>query len=147
MLARNAAGAVGYYCNDCRRWVSKEKGHPGQWIAKDHPELAGKDLRLLPAVGERIYRKCEGPWGITALCELHHTAPRKLFGDDCERWTVVYLCRACHERWHSIATPGLCTEHDAHAHAAQLIDVLGLDRAALLTRSLIRLGRSLRPGA
>lgn len=54
-------------------------------------------------------------------------APRKFFGDDCEAWPTSYLCRSCHETWHAVVTPGLCTTYDPTAHAAQLIDVLGVD--------------------
>ena len=54
-------------------------------------------------------------------------APRKFFGDDCEAWPTSYLCRPCHETWHAVVTPGLCTTYDPAAHAAQLIDVLGVE--------------------
>lgn len=44
--------------------------------------------------------------------ELHHWAPRALF-DDCELWPKSYLCRPCHRRWHTTATPGLVKESAA----------------------------------
>lgn len=32
--------------------------------------------------------------------ELHHWAPKQLFGDDAERWPKDYLCIPCHNEWH-----------------------------------------------
>lgn len=38
--------------------------------------------------------------GACAPLERHHLAPRHLFGDACERWPTVDVCRPCHEEWH-----------------------------------------------
>lgn len=44
-------------------------------------------------------------------CELHHWAPRAIFGkDECEQWPQDYLCKACHDRWHRLVTPQLVRE-------------------------------------
>jgi hypothetical protein len=32
--------------------------------------------------------------------ELHHWAPKALFGDEAEVWPQDFLCRSCHIRWH-----------------------------------------------
>ncbi len=40
--------------------------------------------------------------GACAPLERHHLAPRHLFGDACERWPTVDVCRGCHEDWHRI---------------------------------------------
>lgn len=39
--------------------------------------------------------------------EGHHWAPRKLFGNECERWPMGFLCQYCHARWHQIVTPNI----------------------------------------
>ena len=39
--------------------------------------------------------------------ELHHWAPRALFGDDADLWPMDFLCRECHSRWHTAVTPTL----------------------------------------
>lgn len=39
--------------------------------------------------------------------ELHHWAPQSLaahFGDNWDKWPVVYLCREHHRQWHEIVT-------------------------------------------
>lgn len=41
-------------------------------------------------------------------CELHHWAPRAIFGDaECEQWPKDYLCKECHDLWHMLVTPQL----------------------------------------
>ncbi len=146
-LGRNASnGAYGMWCDDCRSWQTKAKGYDRAWLGKDHPDVIGK-IGSIPDVGIRMYRKCEGPCGQLIVCQLHHMAPRKFFGDECEQWTMVYLCTACHARWHAIVTPGLCTAYDPDRHARQLLDYLGIDNAAALTKRLINLGQALRAGA
>lgn len=81
------------------------------------------------------FRLCErcGKW---ASCEVHHIAPRVFFGDDCEAWPTVYLCRVCHEAWHTAVTPGLCTAYDPRAHAEALFNYLGVDNARALFLAL-----------
>jgi 5-methylcytosine-specific restriction endonuclease McrA len=40
--------------------------------------------------------------------ELHHFAPQSLarnFGDNWPKWPTAYLCRPCHDLWHSTVTP------------------------------------------
>lgn len=39
--------------------------------------------------------------------ELHHWAPRALFGDECNNWPQDYLCSECHAAWHKVVTPQL----------------------------------------
>ena len=40
-----------------------------------------------------------------AEVDVHHTAPRHLFGEEAEYWPMQSLCRPCHERWHLLVTP------------------------------------------
>lgn len=40
--------------------------------------------------------------------ELHHFAPKHLFGDESDKWPVAFLCVPCHSKWHKFATPSMC---------------------------------------
>lgn len=145
-LARNVANnGVGAWCDECGRFVTKDL-HGIPWLGKEHPAVKDADLETIPKKGERYYRRCDGPCGRYAICDMHHLAPRKFF-HDADDWPKAHLCDECHDRWHTLVTPGLCTAYDASTHAAQLIGYLGLDRAAALTRALIDQGRAKRAGA
>jgi hypothetical protein len=37
-----------------------------------------------------------------AALEQHHLSPREIFGDECDAWPTVDVCRRCHERWHDL---------------------------------------------
>lgn len=37
--------------------------------------------------------------------EVHHWAPRHLFGDAADRWPTANLCGDCHRQWHDLVTP------------------------------------------
>ncbi len=37
--------------------------------------------------------------------EVHHWAPRHLFGADADKWPTANLCGACHRQWHDLVTP------------------------------------------
>ena len=138
-LARNKKnGGVGMWCDQCQRWVTRESGFDRMWLGRDHPALVGKNVAALPEIGERLWQRCQGPCGELAHCELHHTAPRQFFGDDCDRWPLVWLCRPCHDRWHTLVTPGLCTTYDPAKHAQTLLDYLGMDKGRALTQALIQ---------
>jgi len=43
--------------------------------------------------------------GTVAVLEVHHWAPRHLFGADADRWPTSRLCGVCHRRWHEVVTP------------------------------------------
>lgn len=38
--------------------------------------------------------------GSTDGCELHHLAPRNVFGEAAEDWPQVLVCVDCHAHWH-----------------------------------------------
>lgn len=141
-LARNGTlPQYGAWCDGCLRWVTKELlWHPGLWLPADHEKLVGIDAASLPVRPHAWFRMCEKcrKW---ASCEVHHVAPRAFFGEECEDWPTLYLCRPCHDEWHTQLTPGLCTPYDAHDHAVRLLDYLGLDRARELYVALGAEGR------
>jgi len=39
--------------------------------------------------------------GTVAPIELHHLAPRALYGDACELWPTTRICAPCHDGWHA----------------------------------------------
>jgi hypothetical protein len=43
----------------------------------------------------------------TLGAEVHHWAPRHLFGDEADDWPVALLCVKCHKRWHDLVTPDM----------------------------------------
>lgn len=60
-----------------------------------------KSLHLadgLPIYTDNRSHLCErcGYWGT----EVHHWAPREVFGRDAESWPTSHLCRECHQEWH-----------------------------------------------
>lgn len=127
------------WCDHCRRNVTKDV-HQKPYLAKTDAALDGIELDALPRIGERIYTRCE-TCRRYAECEAHHIAPRAFFGDEAEQWPKVRLCDTCHDRWHSIVTPGLCTTYDAGRHAKHLLTYLGLEKARQLTKMLIHFGK------
>src|SRR3990167_10649997 len=94
--ARNGAWHVGYRCFTCDRWVlaNGKRFHPQD----------GWDLDVLPVVrfGERdLCEHC----GKRRHCEVHHYAPRALFGNDADQWPTGWLCvgdDGCPELWHRV---------------------------------------------
>lgn len=72
-------------------------------------------LKLTPAQIEDLPVICRPPNARCVVCgnrncELHHWAPRGIFGDDCEKWPQDYLCPGCHRVWHQRVTPQLVGE-------------------------------------
>ncbi len=92
-----ASGALQVFdwCAECGRYI-----HHGKilWIPHDQ---AG-DTENFPI--HHDYRPQNPP---CAVCggsgtELHHWAPRNVFGEDAEHWPMTYLCRTHHAEWHNL---------------------------------------------
>lgn len=105
-VAINKAIHVGWQCLTCNNHVPDRKSRI--WIPHDELLAHAQDPELLPvardlSVEVRCSRcGCRG-------AELHHWAPRHLFGDDADKWPKDYLCKSCHDEWHDLVTPGVCT--------------------------------------
>lgn len=67
-----------------------------RWIAEGKIDLS-KDNCMKPCT------VC----GVTGSTELHHWAPKHLFGDEAYKWPTANLCRECHLKWHKIVTPNM----------------------------------------
>ena len=132
-VARNGAlEQFGAWCDSCAQWVTQAVAwHAGLWMPKDHAKLAELSLESVPIRPVAFYRLCQRCREF-GMCEVHHFAPRKLFGEACEAWPVAYLCKACHDAWHTTVTPGLCTAYDADAHARMIFDCIGFLNARAL---------------
>lgn len=135
-LARaNATRNVGWWCHACTRWVSREMGSTTLWLPHSHPDLADKSVDDLPVIGERLYRRCQWCQQAT-FCELHHWFPLKFFGEAADRGPLGYLCKPCHDLWHTVLTPGLCTAYNAAAHLKHLVSYLRPESVLDLGRAL-----------
>lgn len=107
-LARNqtmsGAVQVGLLCCKCRGWTVDRKGR--LWIPLAEVRSTGIEPAELPVANaiapDMRCARC-GSRGV----ELHHWAPRALFGADADAWPKDYLCRPCHEEWHESVTPQL----------------------------------------
>src|SRR5438132_776764 len=80
-------------CVDC-----DSPARPGHWLPHDRAYFGSvEDLPVW-----RDYRDpdhpCEVCGGLGA--ELHHWAPRAIFGAEAEEWPTAYLCVRDHNRWH-----------------------------------------------
>lgn len=71
----------------------------GKWIGGK--ERSGLNLDAIPIVND--YSNLAAPCivcGDIDHNELHHFAPRHIFGDECEKWPVFSLCKKHHDEWH-----------------------------------------------
>lgn len=97
--ASNGGWQVFWYCPDCR--MRAEKG------AHNLPHRDVADLASLPVAWSNLgegWAPCDR-CGEKAALQMHHWAPRHLFGDECDEWPTANLCQKCHERWHRLVTP------------------------------------------
>ncbi len=102
---------VAWYCFKCADYSRRREGHGAEFIK--HSELIGVVIDALPIITDNSSlnwyvdsRKetCAhcGEFGFT---DMHHFAPKHLFGDDADNWPTAQLCRACHTLWHRAVTP------------------------------------------
>lgn len=100
----NGAAMVGWLCSACLSWTTDKRGR--LWIPLAEIRAIGVIVEDLPL--RSTIAACER----CARCgarnvEVHHWAPRALFGEKAERWPKDYLCPACHGEWHRTVTPAL----------------------------------------
>ena len=107
-LARQITGAgatnVLWVCLTCNRATPAQSG--GLYVPHVKLEALGIIPDDLPVW--RDYSKDTRCVACGARgAEVHHWAPRALFGDEADSWPTDMLCPTCHERWHkTLATPG-----------------------------------------
>lgn len=103
-LFPNDTEQVGWRCSACHGW-SLPTDSACIWIDKEKLAEHGVDPETLPTLLPELKSRC-------AVCgargaELHHWAPRGLFGEDADKWPTDFLCRPCHMKWHALMTPQL----------------------------------------
>lgn len=97
-------------CITCNATVASN----GLWLA--HSLFTDDEIAQMPWDGSaQDKREPCTVCGVPAKLELHHLAPREMFGDECERWPQVRVCRRCHECWHNVVN--LYQERKASGHA------------------------------
>lgn len=97
-----------WWCRRCENYADSD--HGGGWVLKRDVIAMGvvpeclptvppepKQLTLvdLPVVVVKC-RRCRA-FGV----EVHHWAPRAVFGDEADKWPTDALCTACHREWHA----------------------------------------------
>jgi hypothetical protein len=109
-LAQNESVHFLWQCSRCNTKNPDRK--PPLYIPKAliESKLTPEQIAELPLLMPSLYTRC-------AVCgnratEMHHWAPRGIFGDDCENWPKDYLCKDHHEHWHRAVTPQLTTDRD-----------------------------------
>ncbi len=66
--------------------------------------MESRDYSLPPEDHEESHRAPNSPCADCGApeTELHHWAPRALFGDEADQWPTTNLCSRCHARWHQM---------------------------------------------
>lgn len=118
-VASGSGWKVGIWCNECGRLARSAGGSGGIWRPLRWFDMgAMPDLRHIAPPG--VVAECTRNFnfGPCAACgrvgarEVHHWAPRHLFGDEADRWPTADLCRTCHAEWHRRVTPTMA--HGRH---------------------------------
>lgn len=107
-LAANAAAnghrQVGWRCSSCERWQPDKHGR--LWIPHEALRGHGVDIDALPVAAQTPPEPCCVTGCGRSDTELHHFAPRHLYGkEECERHPTAYYCKHHHEEWHQRVTP------------------------------------------
>lgn len=93
-----------WVCKKCERLNPSKDG--GMYIpnAKIHSTLTPDQIASLPVLMPDAFSRCVVCG--SRDCELHHWAPKFLFGPDvANKWPKDYLCKSCHDLWHETVTP------------------------------------------
>lgn len=95
MTTNSGSTVYPYYCREC--------GHKTTCYARK-TDVAGRLLNELQPTHNRKPECCVcGAIG----AELHHWAPRHLWGKEADKWPTAYLCIECHRLWHQVVTPNM----------------------------------------
>ncbi len=106
-IATNGAINIYWLCTNCLKPF-----YPGKQFIKHEKVIDfGIDIDELLVIED--YSANGEPCAVCGKrqTEIHHFAPKHLFGDDADKWPVAPLCKYHHTMWHEILTPRMC-EHD-----------------------------------
>lgn len=93
------AGHLGFYCVPCRRYPRPYPPKQSPWVSLRATGLTLKQAMDLPLVPGATQPRCQ-VCGSLGGCELHHLAPRNVFGPTADDWPIVLVCPDCHAHWH-----------------------------------------------
>jgi hypothetical protein len=92
-VAQSTGFKISAWCTMCGRPAA-----PGNFAAKT--SFTPAEIDAMPWLELEESKSACSVCSKQAHLESHHLAPRELFGDECELWPKVEVCRACHERFH-----------------------------------------------
>lgn len=102
---KNGSKVYPRYCEDCgtgcNGLASKQEASSVLYELK-YLEFISSNISKLIGIGCHVCGDKD--------VELHHIAPRHLFGSECELWPTVYLCKKHHKQWHDLVTPNMCNK-------------------------------------
>ena len=92
----NGEDHVWWRCDDCHINLLG----PGYWVPHDYLTEHSVDVSTLEVIQDQ--RRRTPPCRVCGKrgAELHHWAPRHLFGAEADLWPTDYLCKSCHQLWH-----------------------------------------------
>lgn len=101
-ITQSGVSQVYWYCILGSHAITKGGG----FISHEKIKSAGFDPDSLPVIenysGNELCAVCQSPF-----TELHHFAPKHLFGTDADKWPTAYLCKPHHDLWHELVTPNM----------------------------------------
>ena len=102
VVAANGARHVARYCTVCQSRTSS------MFLGRAKLKRLGISVDRLTTLSDNRQDHCDvcGTYGT----ELHHWAPRHLFGREADDWPTGLLCVPCHRRWHALVTPNMSHE-------------------------------------
>lgn len=90
-------------------WCVFHEGAASEYIPHDKLKAAKIEIDSIPIVENySTLVQCEVCGALGA--ELHHFAPKYLFGDEAEDYPKSYLCDYHHTHWHNLVTPNMSHE-------------------------------------
>lgn len=101
-MCDKAWGSLCASVEDATEWC-KDHGYLRRVLTETEKQLRAGVISISD-FGHMIPCEVCGTKGTT---EVHHWAPRHLFGDDADRWPTGNLCRPCHVNWHQRVTPNM----------------------------------------
>ena len=101
-ITANGTSQIFWYCPDCKKHCTKQI----KYI--DHKKVTGWNgtkIEDIPTLKD--YRHSDTKCAVLGCnrldVELHHFAPKHLFGEQiAELWPQAYLCKYHHDLWHNL---------------------------------------------
>lgn len=104
-ITTSGVSQVYWQCQVCKKSTTK----PMQYIHHKRVEMYGLDVNQIPVIED--YSKDGPPCDVRGCenrgTEVHHVAPRHLFGDNADSWPTINLCKLHHDEWHKKVTPNM----------------------------------------